>query len=242
DVSGLSHLKVEAEEIRYRSQLAEAETGLAAAWREFSAWTDWPAATPPQLQEPGLLDEPRQALQTLRSLALSQRADLRALQAQLEEKQALLALQRAEKVPDLTVGGGFKRDFGQNSFHVGIDFPLPLFDRNRGAVSAARAQVESARSELRWRQILAGKEVEEAFRRFSFQRDEVQRLREAVMDRLDTIVEITAQSYGEGEASLLELLDAMRVQLEASLNFQTLLLQARLSRVDLEEAVGGPVD
>lgn len=241
DVSGLSHLKVEAEEIRYRAQLAEAETGLAAAWREFSAWTDWPEATPPPFQDPGLLDDPRQPLEALRRQALSQRADLRALQAQLEEKQALLALQRAEKVPDLTVGGGFKRDFGQNSFYLGVEFPLPLFDRKRGAIDAARAQVEGARSELRWRQILAGKQVEETWRRFNLQRDEAQRLR-PVMERLDTIVEVTARSYNEGESSLLELLDAMRVELEASLSFQTLLLQARLSRVDLEEAVGGTVD
>ncbi|HSR50848.1 MAG TPA: TolC family protein [Acidobacteriota bacterium] len=242
DVSGLSHLKVEAEELRYTSLLARADTELAEAWRELSAWTDWPGAIPPRLQAPQLLGEPRQAMEALRRRALAQRSDLRALQARVEEEQARLALRRAEKIPDLTVGGGFKRDFGQNSFYVGINVPLPLFDRNQGAVASALAQVESARNELRWRQILAGKQVEEAWKRFNLQRGQAQRLQGTVIDRLETIVDVTSQSYNEGESSLLELLDAMRVQLEASLNFQTLLLQARLSRVDLEEAVGGTID
>ena len=242
DVSGLSHLKIEAEEIRYRAALAQAETALGRAWSELASWLNWPGASLPRLQAPPVLKAPLDSLDGLRQKALQTRPDLEAARARLLQARAGLALQQAEGVPDLTLGGGFKRDFGQNSFYVGLQLPLPLFDRNQGAVAAAGARLEASRKDLEWLQIRIRREVEEAWRRLELQREAAQRLGQTVGGKLERIVEVTQLSYAEGEADLLELLDAMRVELEASLGLQELIMQAHLSRIDLEAAVGTRID
>ncbi len=238
DVSGLSHLKVQAEEIRYRAALARFETALAQAWSDLASLLNWPGGAAPALQTPPALRPSLDSLESLMQIALQTRPDIQAARAALARARAGLALQKAQAVPDLTLGGGFKRDFGQNSFYVGLQLPLPLFDRKTGAVTAAQARTEAARKDLQWLQIRVRRQVEEAWRRFESQREAVDRLGPSVAERLERIVEVTQLSYQEGEAELLELLDAMRVELEASLSLQELAMQAHLSRIDLEAATG----
>ena len=59
------------------------------------------------------------------------------------------------------------------------------------------------------------------------------------MDQVDQVARITSQSYLEGEASLLDYLDALRVQLDTSMDYYELLHQVNRARVALEMAVGG---
>ena len=242
DASGLDYLKIQAEEIRYRTVLAEIETTVAAAWRNLAALLDWPSAVPPPLQTMPGSKPPLRSLEELLALAQASRPDLQVKRREFTKAKAELALSRAKGVPNLTVGGGYKRDFGQNSFYIGLELPLPLFDRKRGLIEASAARVEAAKQASRWQEVLVNKQVAEAWHRLSSQREASSRLGEGVMSQLETIVEITTRSYTEGEASLLELLDSMRVRLEASLGFTKLQLQILIARIDLEEAVGAELD
>ena len=76
-----------------------------------------------------------------------------------------------------------------------------------------------------------------AFKAYQLQQANVERLEQTVIIRAARVLEATQQSYLEGEASLLEYLDALRVKLDASLGFYDLLFQLERGRVELEKAV-----
>lgn len=61
-----------------------------------------------------------------------------------------LDLEHRRATPDVTVNFGVRRLAGEDATAAvaGFSLPLPLFDRNRGAVNAARAEADAARARL----------------------------------------------------------------------------------------------
>jgi len=61
-----------------------------------------------------------------------------------------LDLERRRATPDLTVNFGVRRLAGEDATAAvaGFSLPLPLFDRNRGAVKSAQADADAARARL----------------------------------------------------------------------------------------------
>ncbi|MBO9547572.1 TolC family protein [Caulobacter sp.] len=72
--------------------------------------------------------------------------------AQAEQTAAArkLDLERRRAAPDVTVSFGVRRLAGDDATAAvaGVSLPLPLFDRNRGAVKAAQAEADAARARL----------------------------------------------------------------------------------------------
>ncbi|ADG10966.1 TolC family protein [Caulobacter segnis] len=61
-----------------------------------------------------------------------------------------LDLERRRAAPDVTISFGIRRLAGDDATAAvaGVSLPLPLFDRNRGAVKAAQAEADAARARL----------------------------------------------------------------------------------------------
>jgi len=70
-------------------------------------------------------------------------ADLRRWGGEISKREAALSLERAMRVPDLTVAGGARyfRELDETAFVLGISLPLPLFDRNQGGIREARTRL-----------------------------------------------------------------------------------------------------
>ena len=76
----------------------------------------------------------------IRRRALLNRADLLAGLAEYEAAQADLQLQIARQYPDLHLGPGYQMDQADNKWTLGFSGPLPVFNRNRGAIGEAEAR------------------------------------------------------------------------------------------------------
>jgi cobalt-zinc-cadmium efflux system outer membrane protein len=242
DVSGLSQLKINGEVLRYLTAVAQAQIDFTQAWNELAALLAWPDLIQPKLELPEGIEAMEKSLKELQALALQSRSDLDVQRVEVQKSQADITLQRSQRVPDLTVGGGYKRDFGQNTYFLGLELPLPLFDRNQGRIAEESAQARRIQNLLTWKELQVLREVESAFGNFVTHRDNVERIQQSVMDQVDQVARITSQSYLEGEASLLDYLDALRVQLDTSMDYYELLHQVKRARVDLEMAVGGDLN
>ena len=242
DVSGLSQLRINAEEIRYVTAVTRGQSDFTQAWNELAALLVWSEPGSPDLSLPDDLERVDRSLEELKQVALQSRPDLEVQRVETRKSQVDVTLQQSLKVPDLTVGGGYKNDFGQDSYYLGIKVPLPLFNRNQGAIAEKAADARRNRSLLTWQELQALREVQSAFENFSTQRENLERIQDSVMDQVNQVATITARSYLEGEASLLDYLDALRVQLDTSIDFYQLTHQVRRAFVDLETAVGGSLN
>jgi outer membrane protein TolC len=69
-------------------------------------------------------------------------------QQAIDAARANLMTQKAQGRPDIDALFGYKRTAGLNTMIAGFQMNLPVFDRNQGAVAAARFDVEANRSTL----------------------------------------------------------------------------------------------
>lgn len=94
---------------------------------------------------PGVLDRAWTA-----STASAQPPAVAVAQAEQQAATRKLDLERRRAAPDVTVSFGVRRLAGDDATAAvaGVSMPLPLFDRNRGAVKAAQAEADAARARL----------------------------------------------------------------------------------------------
>jgi outer membrane protein, heavy metal efflux system len=71
---------------------------------------------------------------------------VRVARAEYEVSERTLAMEIRKQYPDLTIGGGFGTDQGDDRVLGGIGLPLPLLNANRRAIAEARATREAARA------------------------------------------------------------------------------------------------
>ena len=238
DVSGLSQMRIDLEELRFLSALNQARTDFNSAWSNLAALIGWTEPLPASLRWQSNEEALTLSLERLKELAVQTRPDLASFSFKETQKQQQVDLEKAQRIPDLTLGGGYKRDFGVNSFYASVTLPLPLFDRNQGSIQQAAADLRRARNQLLWKNLMIRSEVEKSYRNYQEQQSTVTRVKRDLLQRADTVLETTRASYEEGESSLTDYLDALRVRLDVSLSFYDLLFQLERSRIQLQQAVG----
>ena len=241
DVSGLSQMRIDLEDLRFLSSLSQANTDFNAAWTKLAALIGWPEPGPASLRRQPKEEQLTLSLEQLKELAVQTRPDLAALSLTEKQTQQDVDLEKAQRIPDLTLGGGYKRDFGVNSFYASATLPLPLFDRRQGAIEQAAAELRRAQNQLLWKKLTIRSEVERSYRDYEEKRSTVTRIERDFLQRADTVMETIRVSYAAGESSLTDYLDALRVRLDASLSFYDLLFQLERSRIQLEQAVGAEI-
>lgn len=154
--------------------------------------------------------------------------------AEHEAAQRMLEVERKRAIPTPTLSVGTRRFSAtdDNAWVMSMSVPLPLFDRNRGQIAAARAEVTAAEarlaaaqleSEATWRAALSQMQASEARRAAADQAESA--AREAY--RLARV------GYDAGRTPLIELLSSRRAFTEA----QSRALEARIARVHAEASL-----
>lgn len=154
-----------------------------------------------------------------------------AAEAEREAAARRVRVERTRAVPDVTASLGVRRFNGDGSYALvgGISAPLPLFDRNRGNVSAALAELGAAEARLNAARLDAQAELMTA----RFQIGAAQSREAAARQGEDTAGEayrLTRIAYESGKGSLIELNDARRALSDA----RTQTIDAQLVRLRAE--------
>ncbi len=170
--------------------------------------------------------------------ALEDRADVRAQAALLEASESFLSLSRREAVPQVAIEAGYKRRTGGfEGFVFGLSIPLPVFDRNQGNIALAQAELEQERLNYELLKKNAEYEVNLLYEKLTSLKARVS----DITGQLDTTKELTKISliaYEEGEAGLIELLDAVRTEKELLMEYNTLVYEHRAAVFEMEKAAG----
>lgn len=165
-----------------------------------------------------------------------------------QDEQALgrarLSLAKAQARSDIAVTAGLKRleQDDDNTAIVGLAIPLPVFNRNQGAIEAA--QHELAKTQQRRVQALAQIESQLARSRQRLETAlaQVTMLKDPVLVNARTVFEVARRGYKEGKFDYLYLLDAQRTLFNTQAQLLEAQISVRLARADLEYAVGQPLE
>jgi outer membrane protein, heavy metal efflux system len=178
------------------------------------------------------------SLDSLQALARAARPDIIAARARLAAATAEADNQRALTVRHLSATFGSKRTAGVTSMIAGFMVPVPLFDRNRGAIQQTSAMQTAAAAELAWAERQLAADVTAAYASVRTLALQVGRLRGTMLSRAEESRRIAVAAYQEGATGVLQVLDASRTLADARQSWYHLLFAERESRLALRAAIG----
>lgn len=251
DVSGLAHRRLTLEAARWTAARAgaalearEARLALAALIAGDPDSIRALAGTPLDTLGPPSRPGPVEVLLTR---AHDRRPDLRAARAQAEAAAATARAVGRDRVPLPTLALGYKSEESAGldgqfaGFTLGLNLPLPIWDRSAGAVRAARAD---ARGDAALAQALERRVVRQVLAAWdAWHATEAQRAALAARLGPDADAALVAldAAFTEGEISLIEWLDAQRAFHEAAAMRVALEAESAIRTAELEHAAGGPL-
>jgi cobalt-zinc-cadmium efflux system outer membrane protein len=219
-----------------RLELARAEQRLGEARRRLAA--TWGGDRPAFAAAAGELgagaDPP--PLETLRSRLDTHPALLRA-SAVVAEREAIVRLEEARAIPDVTASAGYRRfsSPGDGAFVGSVTVPVPLFDRNRAAVAEARLRVAQAKEESRGIRVRLERDLADAWRAYETTKHEVSTLQSSIVPAAQRVFDAISEGYRLGKFGYLEVLDARRTLTSARLQLARALEQLHLAAASVEQ-------
>jgi len=249
DISELDFQRVEIQRVQLESDLANARINLRMAKIQLLALLD--DRTPvDDFDVAGDFDykEGIVLLPELHQTALANRPDLRSAQTAIEKARTESRLAIANGAADPTVGGWYSRNpsfnnpFAFNTIGANFSIPIRIFDKNQG--EKARTALEITRAQKLRDALLAGiyRDVDSAYAAWKNVRTLLLPYRNKYLKESGDIRDKVSFSYSQGNATVLEFLDAQKSYRDTQVAYLNLLGSYWSALAQLSLAVGQEVN
>ncbi|HEX7176368.1 MAG TPA: TolC family protein [Pyrinomonadaceae bacterium] len=245
-------LEIEIEAERAEIESLRARTDWEQAWSALGALVNNPELQPARLA--GSLEDGAAALdqEQLLIVLLRDSPEIRAARAGVERARAVLSRQRAERIPDLFVRGavGYNNEIlerdgrktgAEGAIEVGVN--VPIFNRNKGGVAAAEAELAIAEREIDRLQLALRTRLASSFREYRNARTMVEKYRTQVVPRARQAYEMYLANFRQMAASYPQVLIAQRTLFQVEVEYARALVEMRRSATALRGfLLGGGLD
>lgn len=228
-------LRVDIELADWRTQLAEAEADLIDRQGQLAGLLGFPGWRPHgegELRPLAITTEPAGA-----------DGDSPAVIASRKEEAAALAkvdAARRDRLPNFSLSGGrfwTTQPYGQ-TYSLGFEIEVPLFDTRRGAYQQARAQAESASLQRTLTEAQSTADVARYRAQVEQRSAALAQFEQQLAPRLPQLQAMADDAYRLGRSSVLELLDATRVRYQTALSRDELVANLMEAQLRLQAARG----
>ena len=164
--------------------------------------------------------------------------DVVALDAAVARARLASAVERARRLPEPLITGGYKRTTGFDTMVLGLAVSVPLFDRNDAAVARAAATERAAAAE---REALVYQLTSHAAASIRAAETITSRARQTPADLLrpaEAVRRAARAAFREGAADVLKLIDAERVYVDVQRAAIELRLAALIATIEARFALG----
>ncbi|TVT81800.1 TolC family protein [Pseudomonas sp. H3(2019)] len=167
-------------------------------------------------------------------------AELRLAKLQIDQREASLGLEKAQRIPDLTVsvGSQYSELERERVNVVGLSMPIPLFNRNQGNILAAARRADQARdlrnaSELRLRT-----DIQTTLDQWLTANTEIQSFDRSILPAAQSAVDTATRGFEMGKFNFLDVLDAQRTLISARAQYIQAIAEATDAWVRIERIFG----
>ena len=235
-------LEIEIESERAEIDFLRARTDWEQSWRALSAMVGDTTLRPARLADNpedvmATLDE-EQLLATL----LRDSPEIKGAQAGVERARAALSFARSQRIPDLFVRGGIAynneilesdgRKIGKEGV-VEVGVSVPIFNRNKGGIAAAEAELGIAEREQQRLQLSLRARFASGFREYRNAQQMVERYRARVVPKARQAYEMYLGNFRQMAASYPQVLIAQRTLFQVEVEYARALVELRRSAVGL---------
>ncbi|MEZ6135770.1 MAG: TolC family protein [Pirellulaceae bacterium] len=238
EVARTDVLRAEVEVENAQVALRDAELRHIAAWRELQAVTGQPGL--PSAALAGDLFAAPQSVDFDSVLAIlqTQSPEMAALEAAIERARCNLRRQQIEPLPDVQIDGLLNwRDNGINGdadAGLAVSVPLPVWDKNRGAIQEARYQLTAANEDMQRLRFAFGSRLAPVFERFNSAKQRVESYRDRIMPKAEETIKLVRKTYEMGEVNFDSLLQTQRTYTQIRLAYIDALEQLRVAEAEID--------
>ncbi len=179
-------------------------------------------------------------LQQLLDTAYANRYDLKIANTAVAYSQQNLALQKALRVPDLTLGAEFdkKGSYINNASLLNAAIDLPFFNRNQGNIKAAKVSVDQSKALYTQQQSIVENDVQKAYGKMLNTQRMLQSFDPAFSNQYEQLMKGVVENFGKRNISLIDFTDFVESYRNNVLQFNQLQNDRRQAIESLNFAVG----
>lgn len=178
-------------------------------------------------------------IEGLMSRMMDQHPAIQRLLKSVEQSDWKIEFERQSRMPTVTVNGGLWREMGREAFAGGLSVPLPLWYRRQGEITSSLGIKRREEAELlRVRNELA-RAIHQHYQDARTTAELIEVFDKGLLKQAQEALRLAQFSFQQGASSLLEVLDAQRVQRQILLDYAEARHDLSVSLARLEQAVGG---
>lgn len=169
--------------------------------------------------------------------------DLARWTTQMAMRRAAVALAKAEAVPDVTPFAGVRLLEGTNetAFVAGVAMPLPIFDRNQGAILESRIRGTQAEQLRRAARVRVQTDLAVAHQALDAAYNDVLIVQTEIEPSARSALEAAEEAFRQGKVGALDLLDAQRTLFAARRQYVDVQASYHQTVIVVERLIGGPL-
>lgn len=237
-ISPLEQTRSSVAEASARLELSQAVADAALARRRLAAF--WGSTQP----EDRILVTPDINLAMIPALSeLQSRLDaspqMQRARIQIAREEAGVGLAKVDRVPDLTLTLGRKKDFQTNDSQtvVGLAIPLPFFNRNQGNLLSALRRVDKAKTEAEIEYLNASQALADAHQRASVAQEQIESMRNEILPAAQSAFNAAVTGFELGKFGFIDVLDAQRTLFQSRAQYLSALSARYRALADLERYI-----
>ena len=160
--------------------------------------------------------------------------------AELGRGEAALALARSERVPNVTVGVGTRReqDATDTDYLLDVEIDIPIFDRNQGEIRAARYELARVQARRMAAEAAASEAIAEVYYALTESQARSSTMKNEVLPATRAAFDAYRQVFEKSGTNLDDVLDARRDLARGEVDLTDALVDYRRKLAELEGLVG----
>jgi cobalt-zinc-cadmium efflux system outer membrane protein len=178
-------------------------------------------------------------LDRLTARSMEQHPSIQRLARSIEQADRTVEFERQARMPNVSLNTSYTREYGREGFDVGLSVPTPIWYQRQGEIAGSLGAKRKEEAEwLRMRNELL-RQTNQYFQDAQTTAKLIEVLEKGLLRQAEEALRIAKLSFQQGAASLLDVLDAQRVQRQILFDYAQARFELSVALARLERAVGG---
>jgi cobalt-zinc-cadmium efflux system outer membrane protein len=174
-------------------------------------------------------------LSSLRQQVLANHPALSEINTLATRSRIVVDHERARRIPEPALYGEYERQPDITFYRFGVSVNVPLWDRRKGPIAEAQADVSRTEALARQRRLEITAALERAYDQYQISNQQVEGLQAGSLREAQAAVDAAQSAYRFGERGIVEVFDAQRVLQGVRGDLLDALYARQSALIDLEE-------
>lgn len=178
-------------------------------------------------------------LNRLTARSMQEHPSIQRLSRSIDQADRTIEFERQNRVPNVSLNTSYTREYGREGFDIGLSVPTPLWYQRQGEIAGSLGAKRKEEAELLRARNELMRQINQYYQDAQTTAKLIEVLEKGLLKQAEEALRIAKFSFQQGAASLLEVLDAQRVQRQILFDYAEARFELSVALSRLERAVGG---